>query len=360
MNDAPQKTDQDVKADSVEHAAPDAALPMPFFNPLFDPSNYQVQDPQEFTLNMFRLMEESTKAMATIMTHPTPNKSGPMSAPNELMAASRTMTEIAQRWMTHPEKLAEAQTGLLQDYMDLWANTAQRMMGQNVAPITTPNVGDNRFRDPEWTENPYFDFCKQFYLLTTNWAEALLEETEGLDKHERHKARFHLNQIASAYSPTNFPGTNPEVLRETLATNARNLVEGLENLIQDIEKSDDLLKISQTDLAAFEVGGNLATTPGKVIFQNEIMQLIQYTPTTDKVRQTPLLIVPPWINKFYILDLTEQKSFIRYAVAQGQTVFIVSWVNPDARHAETTFTDYMKKGLLEAARVVSEETGEAQ
>jgi polyhydroxyalkanoate synthase len=326
---------------------------------LSNPAAYQINNPQEFTQNMLRLVEESTKAMSAIMSH-SPEQAGPMSSTHELAAASKTMTEIAQRWMADPTKLVDAQTSLIQNYVDLWSNTTRRMMGEEVEPLAKPAVGDNRFKDVEWSENLYFDFCKQFYLLSTNWAEALLERTEGLDERELHKAQFHLNQIASACSPTNFPGTNPEVLRETLKTNARNLVEGLENLVEDMESSDDLLKISQTDLAAFEVGGNLATAPGKVVYQNDIMQLIQYSPTTKQVRETPLLIVPPWINKFYILDLTEQKSFIRYVVKKGFTVFIISWVNPDERHSEKTFADYMKQGILEAAQAVKKETGEKQ
>lgn len=326
---------------------------------LDDPASYQIGDPQEFTLNMFRLVEESTKAMTAMVSH-SPDQAGAMSQSHELAAASKTMGEIAQRWMTDPTKLVEAQTDLVQNYVDLWANTTRRMMGEEVEPLAKPAIGDNRFKDPEWSDNPYFDFCKQFYLISTNWAEALLEQTEGLDERERHKARFHLNQLASACSPTNFPGTNPEVLRETLKTNARNLVEGLANLVTDMESSDDLLKISQTDLAAFEVGGNLATAPGKVIYQNDIMQLIQYEPSTPDVHKTPLLIVPPWINKFYILDLTERKSFIRYIVSQGFTVFVISWVNPDERHAEKSFGDYMREGILTAAAVVRKETGEDQ
>jgi len=323
-------------------------------------ANYQISDPQEFAANMVKLVEESAKAMSVMMSHKPDQSSGPMSTANELTAASKTMTDIAQRWMTEPQKLVEAQSDLMQEYVDLWANTTRRMMGEEVEPLAAPTVGDNRFKDPEWTDNPYFDYVKQFYLLSTNWAEALLEQTDGLDERERHKARFHLNQLASACSPTNFPATNPEVLRETLKTNARNLVEGLENLMKDMESSDDLLKISQTDLAAFDVGGNLATTPGKVVYQNDIMQLIQYEPQTKKVHETPLLIVPPWINKFYILDLTERKSFIRYVVSQGFTVFVISWVNPDERHADKSFSDYMKEGILEAAQKVKEETGQSK
>jgi polyhydroxyalkanoate synthase len=324
-----------------------------------DLSAYQITNPQEFAENMFRLVEESGKAMTQMWLH-SPDQSGPMSATHELVEASRTMTEIAARWLQTPEKLAEAQTDLFQDYVDLWTNTARRMMGEDVEPLAKPAPGDNRFKHPEWNTNPYFDYCKQFYLLSTSWAEAMLDETEGLSERDRQRAEFHLNQLAAALSPTNFPFTNPEVLRETLHSNARNLVEGLHNLTHDIENSKDLLKISQTDLDAFQVGGNLAVSPGKVVYQNDIMQLIQYSPTTDHVQSVPLLIVPPWINKFYILDLTEKKSFIRYVVSQGFTVFIISWINPDSRHAAKSFSDYMKDGILTAAAKVREETGEEQ
>ncbi len=322
-------------------------------------SPYQVTNPTEFAENMFRLVEESGKAM-TMMMRQSPEQAGPMSGAHELAQASKTMNEIAGRWLADPAKLAEAQADLMQDYVDLWANTTRRMLGEDVEPMATPAPGDNRFKDPEWSENPYFDYWKQFYLLSTNWAEALLERTEGLDDDYRRRAEFHLNQIVSAFSPSNFPLTNPEILRETLSSNARNLVEGVHNLVEDMEKSKDLLKISQTDLDAFEVGRNLAVTPGKVVFQNDIIQLIQYAPSSEKVHATPLLIVPPWINKFYILDLTTQKSFIRYVVAQGFTVFLVSWINPDETLAHKTFVDYMKDGILAAADAVKRETGEEQ
>jgi polyhydroxyalkanoate synthase len=196
--------------------------------------------------------------------------------------------------------------------------------------------------------------------VTTHWAEAMLGKTEGLDDRTRMKAEFYLEQVASALSPSNFPMTNPEVVRETLSTNAQNLVQGMSHLVQDMEKSGDLLKISQTDVQAFEVGKNLAVTPGKVVFQNTILQLIQYQPSTDKVREVPLLIVPPWINKFYILDLTQPKSFIKFAVDQGFTVFVVSWVNPDERLKDKTFEDYMKEGILAATEAVVRETGQTK
>ena len=191
------------------------------------------------------------------------------------------------------------------------------MLGAEAPPVAEPEPGDNRFKDPEWEQNPYFDFCKQSYLITMRWLDDVLNKTEGLDERTRQRAEFYLKQLASALSPSNFPMTNPEVLRETFATSGKNLVQGMANLVRDMERSGDVLSISQTDLDAFEVGRNVATAPGKVVFQNELLQLIQYEPTTEKVHEVPLLIVPPWINKFYILDLTPQKSFIRYMVGAG-------------------------------------------
>jgi polyhydroxyalkanoate synthase len=163
--------------------------------------------------------------------------------------------------------------------------------------------------------------------------------------------------MLAAASPSNFPLTNPEVVRTTLATNAENLVRGMTQFVQDLEQSKDLLRISQTDLSAFEIGRNLAVTPGKVVFQNDLIQLIQYAPTTAEVYERPLLIVPPWINKFYILDLTPEKSFVKWAVDQGFTVFLVSWVNPDARLAQKTFENYMQEGILAAVDAVIRQTG---
>jgi len=236
----------------------------------------------------------------------------------------------------------------------------RRFFGEGVEPLVAPEPSDNRFKDPEWSSDPYFDFCKQAYLLTTQWAEDILLQTKGLDEATRRKADWYFRQIFSALSPSNFALTNPEVMRETFATNAENLVQGMIHFVEDMEKSSDLLKISQTDVTAFEVGRNLAATPGKVIFQNELLQLIQYAPSTDRVRELPLLIVPPWINKFYILDLTPTKSLIRYLVAQGFTVFMISWVNPDESLSHKSFEDYMQEGLLTAADAVRRETGVEQ
>ncbi|MGI9424339.1 MAG: PHA/PHB synthase family protein [Hyphomicrobiaceae bacterium] len=324
-----------------------------------DINAYTIKDPEEFAKNMLLLMEEGSKVLSGMVTQ-TDNTATPFSSAQEATDAARTMGDISQRWMSDPTKFVEAQSHLLQGYAEVWNTTVQRMMGVESEPVVKPEAGDNRFKDPEWSSNPFFDYWKQVYLLTTRWAEERLAETQGLDEEERQKAKFHLRQVTSALAPSNFPVTNPEVFRETLASNGRNLVEGMTNLVNDMEKSEDLLRISQTDSEAFEVGRNLAVTPGKVIYQNEIMQLIQYAPSTDNVHRIPLLIVPPWINKFYILDLTEQKSFIRHVVAQGFSVFLISWVNPDERLANKTFEDYMQEGILSAAAAVQREIGEAQ
>ncbi|MCB1526237.1 MAG: class I poly(R)-hydroxyalkanoic acid synthase [Hyphomicrobiaceae bacterium] len=317
---------------------------------------YRINDPEEFARNILKLFEEGGKAMTSYLERADSSMS-PFTAASEVAQASKMMGEIAQRWITEPVKLAEAQGNLMRSYAELWNNTLKRMLGEEVEPVAKPEAGDNRFKDPEWSANPYFDFWKQAYLLTTYWAEDVLDQTEGLDERTKQKADFYLRQVSSAMSPSNFPATNPEVVRETFQSNARNLVQGMEHFIGDMKSSGDLLKISQTDISAFEVGKNLAVTPGKVVYQNEIIQLIQYTPTTDKVREVPLLIVPPWINKYYILDLTPPKSFVRWAVEQGFTVFLVSWVNPDQRLSHKTFEDYMKEGVLAAADAVRRETG---
>jgi polyhydroxyalkanoate synthase len=316
--------------------------------------DFAVRDPEAFARNMLTLLEEGSKVMTGMMQRaaaPSPAK-----AVTELTETSKLMTEIGQRWLSDPARMAEAQTTLVKGYLDVWQGAWQRMLGETPEPVAAPEPGDNRFKDPEWTSNPYFDFWKQAYLHTSQWAEKALERTDGLDERTRHKAEFLLKQATSALSPSNFPMTNPEVVRETAATDGRNLVDGIRQLLADMERSDGVLQISQVDKTAFEVGRNLAVTPGKVVFQNDVLQLIQYTPTTERVHRVPLLIVPPWINKFYILDLTPAKSFIKYAVEQGFTVFVVSWVDPDERLAGKTFEDYMREGILAATDAVQRET----
>ncbi|MDX2290244.1 MAG: class I poly(R)-hydroxyalkanoic acid synthase [Hyphomicrobiaceae bacterium] len=319
---------------------------------------YLIEDPEAFARNMLRLFEEGGRAMSQLIDR-ADNKLSPYSTASEVAEATKSLGELYALWLQDPAKFSEGQSALMRSYAELWNNVMLRVMGEDVRPYAEPDPGDNRFKDPEWMTNPYFDFWKQAYLVTTRWAEGMLEETRFEDERQKQKMEYHIRQLTSAMSPSNFPMTNPEVVRETFSTNAENLVKGMTNLVEDMTKSGDLLKISQTDLAAFEVGRNLATTPGKVVFQNRIFQLIQYAPSTSEVHKLPLLIVPPWINKFYVLDLTPAKSFIKYAVDQGFTVFVVSWINPDESLAETDFEDYMLEGVLQAIEAVKTETGEA-
>ena len=327
-----------------------------------DPLNlkdFQVRDPEEFVHNLVAMFDESRRVMDRLVEK-SDNQIGAYSAFQELNDATKTMGELWQVWLSDPPRFAQAQSELATGFLDIWNNYLVRVMGQEADPVIEIQGRDNRFKDPDWDDNPYFSYWKQAFLLTSRWSEKMLAETDGLDEEHRHKAEFHLRLLLSAMAPTNFPGTNPEVMRETFRTNAENLVRGINNLAHDLEGSGDLLKISQTDAEAFEVGRNLAMTPGKVIFQNAVCQLIQYAPTTETVRTVPMLIVPPWINKFYILDLTEQKSFVRFLVSKGITVFLMSWVNPGPELKHKTFADYMHEGVLTAAAKVREETGEQQ
>jgi polyhydroxyalkanoate synthase len=323
---------------------------------LGDPASsaFHVADPEAFSRNMLRVMEQGSRVLASLLERS--EATSPFGS-TDMLEATRLFGEIAQFWMGNPASMAESNAALLRELLQLAGATAQRMVGGQAPPVAEPEPGDNRFRDSEWRENPYFDFWKQLYLITARWLEDVVDRTGGLDEKTRQRAEFYLKQITSALSPSNFPITNPEVLRTTLATNGENLVKGMANLVSDMEASGELLKISQTDVQAFEVGRNVATAPGKVIFQNEILQLIQYAPTTTDVYQRPLLIIPPWINKFYILDLGPQKSFIRYMVGKGFSVFVVSWINPDERLAHKSFEAYMNEGILAAADAVTRETG---
>ena len=259
-----------------------------------------------------------------------------------------------------PAKMLEAQMELWHDFQTLWVATTARMMGKEAAPVIEPDAGDNRFRDPEWSDNPIFDFLKQSYLLNARWLRRSLAGIEGLDRAGAEKLDFVGRQIVDAFSPGNFALTNPVVLREMRETRGESLMRGLQQLAEDLKDSEHGLRPRQTDMDAFEVGGNVATAPGAVVHRTEVMQLIQYEPSTETVYRKPLLIVPPWINKFYILDLRPDNSFIRWAVDRGYTVFVISWVNPDESHAALSFDDYLRDGILAALDAIERATGERQ
>jgi polyhydroxyalkanoate synthase len=314
-------------------------------------------DPEAFAMNLARAMESGGQALAAYLK---PREQGDPKdkPPTELGEVIKTFSTVADYWLSDKTRAAELQMKLGKTYLDLWGSSMRRLSGEQVSPAIEPSPRDKRFSDPEWRSNQFFDFVMQLYLLTTQWAQELVRNAEGLDPHTRKKAEFYVLQITNALAPSNFVLTNPEVLRTTLASSGDNLVRGMKMLAEDIEAGHGTLRIRQSDPTNLEVGVNMATTPGKVIFQNELMQLIQYTPATENVLRTPLLIVPPWINKFYILDLKPEKSFIKWCVDQGVTVFVISWVNPDKRLGAKTFEDYMKEGPLTAMDVIERATGE--
>src|SRR5208283_1628588 len=278
-------------------------------------------------------------------------------SPDPFYSIGGAFLEMTARIMTDPGKLVSAQIGFWQDYMTLWQNIARRMIGFKVEPVIESR-GDKRFRHDAWNENEIFDFIKQSYLLSARYMQKVIREVEGLDAKTSQKVDFYARQFIDAMSPSNFLLTNPEVLRKTAETGGENLLRGLNNLLSDLERGKGKLSIKMVDHSAFELGGNIGITPGKIIYQNELMQLIQYAPQTDTVLKRPLLIVPPWINKFYVLDLRPNNSFIRYAVNQGHTVFVVSWVNPDERLAEKNFEGYMKEGIFGSLDAIERATGE--
>ncbi|MCP3389896.1 class I poly(R)-hydroxyalkanoic acid synthase [Bradyrhizobium sp. CCGB12] len=314
-------------------------------------------DAEAFAMNVARAMESGGKALAAYLK---PRESGEVQdrPPPELAEVVKTFTSVAEYWLSDTSRSSDLQTKLAKDYLDLWGSAVRRMAGQDAEPAIGPSPRDKRFADPEWKSNQFFDFVMQLYLLTTRWAQELVRDAEGLDPHTRRKAEFYVQQVTNALSPSNFVLTNPEVLRETVASSGENLARGLKMLAEDIAAGKGMLKIRQSNPDNLVVGVNMATTPGKVIYQNEMMQLIQYSPTTETVLRTPLLIVPPWINKFYILDLKPEKSYIKWCVDQGITVFVISWVNPDKRLGNKSWEDYMKEGPLTAMDVIEKVTGE--
>jgi polyhydroxyalkanoate synthase subunit PhaC len=273
-------------------------------------------------------------------------------------AIGRAFMDFQTRLMADPAKLVEAQLRLLQSNMELWQRTLQRMMGEDAPPVAEPEKGDRRFKDEAWSEDLLFDYIKQSYLLSSRWLRGLVKETDDLDPRTKEKVEFYTRQFVSAISPSNFALTNPTVLRRARETSGQNLIEGLKHLLDDLERGKGKLKVSMVDTEAFEVGRNVASSPGKVVFQSDLMQLIQYAPSTGQVYKRPLVIVPPWINKFYVLDLQPRNSLIKWAVDQGHTVFVISWVNPRKDLAHKDFHDYMLEGPLAALDAIEKATGE--
>ncbi|RWB25373.1 MAG: class I poly(R)-hydroxyalkanoic acid synthase [Mesorhizobium sp.] len=320
---------------------------------------YLVKDPERFALNMARMIEQAGKA-ASAWAEPREKGDVRDHVAEPVVDMVKTFSKLSEYWLSDPQRALEAQTRLFSGYMTVWANSIQRLSagGEDAEDAVKPELGDKRFQDPEWGRNAFFDFLKQAYLVTSRWAAELVEHADGLDEHTRHKASFYVKQVSNAISPSNFILTNPELFRETIASNGENLVRGMKMLAEDIAAGKGDLKLRQADYSSFEIGKNLATTPGKVVGRSDVAEILQYDPATETVLKRPLLICPPWINKFYILDLNPQKSFIRWAVEQGHTVFVISWINPDERHGTKSWEAYIREGLQYGLDTIERATGE--
>jgi len=318
-------------------------------------STTETRDFGQLTENITKIAEKSQKIVQDFLARQTAGDKKGSTLPPALGAA---FLEMTQQMIANPEKPFAAQMGLWQDYMALWQHTASHAMGTKSPPVIQPQPGDRRFKDPAWDENPLFAYIKQSYLLTARWMQSNTSNVDNMDEGTARMVDFYTRQFVDAIAPSNFALTNPEVLRATAESGGENLVNGLQNLLNDLERGEGKLRIMQTDPEAFKLGETIATTKGKVIYQNDLMQLLQFTPTTENVYKRPLLMIPPWINKYYILDLSEKNSFVRWALDQGHTVFIISWVNPDETLAKKTFEDYMHEGPLAALDAIQKATDE--
>ena len=313
-------------------------------------------DPAALAQNYAEVAQRASKLMTSYIDKRA--REG-VSVPDDEMGVSKAFMDLSSCLLANPFKLVEAQMKLMQDYYALWQYSASKMLGgQSVAPVAAPVKGDKRFKDEDWENNFLFDFIKQSYLITAGHMNRVVSDVDGLDESTQRKVSFFTKQYTDALSPSNFAMSNPEVVRETMSSKGQNLINGFDNLLRDLEAGDGQLRVRMTDPDAFELGRNVATTPGKVVFQNDMFQLIQYDPSTPQQFKKPLLIVPPWINKYYILDLRDKNSYVKWATDQGHTTFIMSWVNPDERHADKGFEDYLLDGTVAALDAIEKITGE--
>ena len=271
------------------------------------------------------------------------------------LGIGKTSMQVWQAMLSDPEHLVRSQQQLANAWLDLLKTSTQRAAGETVQDVVKPQKGDKRFAHPAWDANPQLNALKQAYLVATTAILSSIEQTPGVDPKTVRRAKFFAKQFADAMSPTNFAFFNPLVIEETLRSGGANLAKGMRNLIEDLQENEG--RVALVDKKAFEVGKNVGVSPGRVVFRNELVELIQYSPSTETVMAKPVLIVPPWINKFYILDLQPENSFIKGLVDAGFTAFVLSWRNPDASMRETSMEDYLKAGPLECARVAAEICG---
>ena len=324
------------------------------------PTETEKQDLPDPTELAKTYAEVAQRASTLISDHIQRQVKRGITPPQDELGIAQAFMDMMAKLLSNPYRLAQAQMNLVWDYFSLWQQSMLRFAGMNAAPVASPDKSDKRFKDEQWQEHFLFDFMKQSYLITARNIHDTVCCVDGLDEQTQKKVNFYTRQYIDALSPSNFALTNPEVFRETVKSHGQNLVKGLNNLLRDIEDGGGNLRVRMTDTSAFELGKNVATTPGKVVFQNEMMQLVQYTPSTDKVMKRPLLICPPWINKFYIMDLREKNSLIKWCVDQGHTTFVISWVNPDEKLAAKSFDAYVLDGVMAALDQIEKQTGEKE
>src|SRR5487761_180580 len=324
------------------------------------PEPPKIPDPAVWSRNMAEIAARSQRLVTEFLSRQGTAAADGGMGPVDPLNVGNAFLEMTRRMMANPGPVIEAQFSLWQDYMRLWQSAAERFLGGNPAPVVQPAPSDQRFKDEAWHESTLLDFIKQSYLPTARWTQSTGKKIDGLDDKTAQKVDFYTRQFVDAIAPTNVVATNPEALCAAVESGGEHLVNGLKNLLEDLERGNGRLMIKMTDLDSFKVGKNIAVSPGKVVFRDDLIELIQYAPATAKVQKTPLLIVPPWINKFYILDLRPTNSFVKWAVEQGHTVFMVSWANPDEHLAEKTFDDYLLEGPFAALDAIAQATGEKQ
>lgn len=307
---------------------------------------------ERLSINLARAAFTTQAALAgAVMRPPTP---APLNV--DPFHVGPALTQVMTQLATQPERMMKAQGQLFERYLDLWRTTTARMAGEPSTPVIAPTKGDKRFADAQWSDNPVFDVMKQSYLLTSSWLNELVAGVEGVDPTAKRRVEFFTKLLTDAFSPSNYLVSNPAALSEAMRTGGESLVRGAEKFAADLARGGGKLTISQTDAERFKVGENVATAPGKVVFENELFQLLQFEPTTERVYEVPLLIFPPWINKYYILDLRPENSMIRWLTGQGFTVFLTSWVNPGPELAAKRFDDYMIEGCYRAVEQVMRQT----
>ncbi|MCR5875739.1 class I poly(R)-hydroxyalkanoic acid synthase [Phenylobacterium sp. J426] len=342
-------------AEALAPAPPPTAAENP--QPSFDAMEFTAEQREQLEKLSGNLARAALAAQGAIAEMALRQADRPAALSPDPFNVTPALTQVMNRLAAQPDRLMRAQADLFSRYLELWQSAARRVSGEAVDPVVQPAKGDKRFADPDWSENPVFDVIKQSYLLTSNWLNGLVSEVDGVDPLEKRRVEFFMKMLTDAFSPSNFLASNPAALKEVMATGGESLVKGMENFAADLARGGGQLSIAQTDYDLFKIGENVATAPGKVVFRNEIIELIQYAPTTEQVHEIPLVIFPPWINKFYILDLRPENSMIRWLADQGITVFVASWVNPTPELSTKTFEDYMRQGIYEGAAAAIEQCG---